>query len=180
METLDLQKLTEGVATYAAAPRPVRPPPPPETRKAARAARLQKVLRQLAKRKMEGLQLYRELPRAAPFHASQVRIRLVDGPNQGGKTLATAVEVARAVTGTDPHDKYPRSDGVCLCVGYDDEPIGDPMWKKLARPGAFTSTSLRSLASLPVARTATTVLPHFTAVRAISVPRCGHATAVAC
>jgi len=138
MQTLDLQKLTEGVATYDAAPRPERPPPPPETRKAARASRLQKVLRQLAKRKMEGLQLYCELPRAAPFHASRARIRLADGPNQGGKTLMAEVEVARAVTGTDPHNKYPKSDGVCLCVGYDEEHIGDPMWRKLARPGAFS------------------------------------------
>ncbi len=68
---------------------------------------------------------------------SESTLRLLRGSNRGGKTLPAAVEVARAVTGRDPHDKYPKHDGRCFAVGKDGKHIAQVMWRKLSRAGAF-------------------------------------------
>lgn len=54
-----------------------------------------------------------------------------------GKTCCAAVEVARAVTGNDPYNKYPKEGGRWFCVGKDLAHIGQVMWRKLGRAGAF-------------------------------------------
>lgn len=95
------------------------------------------LLAELGQRKIEGLKLYEPLPVQAQFHASRARIRLVRGSNRGGKTLAAAVEVARAVTGQDPHGKYPLTDGRVYCVGKNLDHVGQVMWRKLGRAGAY-------------------------------------------
>jgi hypothetical protein len=126
-------------AFSALEPPPQRPAPDGASARAVRAQQLKAVLHKLAKRKMEGLQLYRSLPAAERFHACTSRIRLLDGSNQAGRTLAGECEVARCATGTDPFGKYAKEGGVILAVGYDEEHIGDPMWRRLARPGAFNT-----------------------------------------
>ena len=76
------------------------------------------------------------LPMSALFHDCPARIRLLDGSNQSGKTLTAQVEIARAICGLDP--KYPRRNGLALIVGKNLDHVGDPMWRTLAEPGAFS------------------------------------------
>jgi hypothetical protein len=90
-----------------------------------------------ARRKIEGLRLYEPLPVQLAFHQSRKRVRLLRGGNRSGKTLGAAVEVARAVTGTDPIGKYPQEDGRWYCVGKDLGHVGETMYRKLCLPGAF-------------------------------------------
>lgn len=101
------------------------------------AERLRRLASELARRRLEGLRLYEPLPEQERFHKSAARIRILRGSNRGGKTLPAAVEVARAVTGTDPHGKYPLADGRFFCVGKDLAHIGEVMWRKLGHAGAF-------------------------------------------
>lgn len=54
-----------------------------------------------------------------------------------GKTLSSAVEIARALTGRDPHEKYPLTDGRAYAVGRDEKHIGEVIYRKLFRAGAF-------------------------------------------
>jgi hypothetical protein len=98
--------------------------------------RVQLLVAEVARRRMESLNLYQPLPAQARFHESRAQIRLARGSNRGGKTLPSAVEVARAVTGQDPHRKYPLTDGVAFLVGKDGRHLGDVMYRKLfkARP----------------------------------------------
>lgn len=100
-------------------------------------SRLREIAATLAQRKMEASRLYRPLLEQGRFHASPSTLRLLRGSNRGGKTLPAAVEVARAVTGRDPHGKYPTRDGRCFAVGKDLNHIGQVMWRKLSRAGAF-------------------------------------------
>jgi hypothetical protein len=92
---------------------------------------------ELNNRKLEALRLYEPLPVQADFHKSQARQRVVRGSNRAGKTLAAAVEVARALTGQDPHGKYPLTNGRWYAVGLDLNFIGQVIFKKLFRAGAF-------------------------------------------
>ena len=133
MPTLELNKMLGGVMALGD---PVAQRP--DSRRGAAKRQLKATLRRLAQLKGESLQLYRALPRAERFHASRARIRLLDGSNQAGRTLAGMCEIARAVTGCDPYQKYPKT-GLALCVGYDAEHIASPMWRSLAREGAFNT-----------------------------------------
>ncbi len=101
------------------------------------ADRLREVLTELARRKCEGLELYTPLGEQMRFHRSKSRIRIVVGSNRAGKTIVAAVEVARAVTGCDPHKKFPRHDGRCFAVGKNLDHVGQTMWRKLARAECF-------------------------------------------
>jgi hypothetical protein len=133
-------------------PPPPLPPPPPEVPQwltpdvdpeadngpsLYQLSELRRVLAERARRKMEALNLYEPLPEQERFHASKCRQRLARGGNRSGKTLCAAVEVARAVTGKDPTRKYPLTDGRAFLVGKDLDHIGQVMWRKLGRPGAF-------------------------------------------
>lgn len=104
---------------------------------AHRAHEIRKFAAELARRKIEGLKLYEPLPTQNAFHESQAQMALLRGSNRGGKTLPAAVEVARAVTGQDPHGKYPLEAGRCFCIGKDLSHVGSVMWRKLGRAGAF-------------------------------------------
>jgi len=86
---------------------------------------------------MESLNLYEALPSIEPFHACRAPDRILRGSNRGGKTLSTAVEVARAVTGQDPYKKYPTTDGRCFIVGKDGKHNAEVLFRKLCRPNAF-------------------------------------------
>ena len=101
------------------------------------AFELRRKVVELANRRIEGLKLYNAMPVQQAFHMSHAKERVARGSNQSGKTLVAAIEVARAVTGQDQFDRYPKRDGVCYVVGFDGRHLADPMWKKLARAGAF-------------------------------------------
>ncbi len=98
--------------------------------------RARKLMLELARRSFEALSLYEPMPTQARFHASHAKERIVYGSNRGGKTLSTAAEVARCVTGQDPFKKYPET-GVCYVVGKDQKQIAEVLWKKLARAEPF-------------------------------------------
>lgn len=51
-------------------------------------------------------------------------------------SLASFVEVARAATNQDPHNKYPKT-GVAVCLGYGEGHIGRVIHRYLFRYGAF-------------------------------------------
>lgn len=65
------------------------------------------------------------------------RVRLLRGSNRAGKTLTPAIEVAQAVTGRDPYLKYPARDGRAYAVGFNEKHLGEIMYRKLFRAGAF-------------------------------------------
>lgn len=100
------------------------------------AEELLEVANKLAERGRESLRLYVPLPVQDEFHASETRTRLLPGSNRGGKTLAAAVELARAATGQDPHGKYPAAVDAVL-VGGDYDHIGKVIYPMLFMPGAF-------------------------------------------
>lgn len=99
--------------------------------------RIRQLAAEMASRRMEALKLYEPTKDQQAFHASNAQIRVIRGSNRAGKTLASHLEIARAVLGADPHGKYPKRDGRCILVGKDLRHIGQVMWRKLARPGAF-------------------------------------------
>lgn len=91
----------------------------------------------LLQQQRDGLAVYRPFPSVEKFHASRAHWRMVVGPNRGGKTVAALTELARAVRGMDPYDKYPKRDGRFLIVAKDVPHLGNPIWEILAGPGAF-------------------------------------------
>jgi hypothetical protein len=96
-----------------------------------------RILAELVNRSQESLPLYEPLEIQEAFHKAKTQIRLLRGSNRGGKTLPAAVEVARALTGQDPHGKYPLYDGRAYAVGRDGEHCGEVMFRKLFRTRAF-------------------------------------------
>lgn len=111
---------------------------PPDFLAGWKAQELRKITLERARRKIEALRLYEPLMQQQQFHASMAPERILRGSNRGGKTLPAAVEVARAVTGQDPVDgRYPKIDGRCFCIGKDLSHVGQVMWRKLSRAGAF-------------------------------------------
>lgn len=89
------------------------------------------------RRRQESLQLYEATELQERYHASRKKQCVLSAANQFGKSLAGFVEDARAVTGQDPYDKYPKTDGICVIIGWDEEHIGKVVHKYLFREGAF-------------------------------------------
>ncbi len=98
---------------------------------------LRAVQAELAERRLESLRLYRPMPLQEEFHQSLVSERIVLGGNRGGKSLATFVEDARAATGCDPYEKYPKTDGNLVIVGRNWPHIGLVAYPMLFRAGSF-------------------------------------------
>ena len=98
--------------------------------------RLQIILARIAELKAEGLAIYQPLPEAARFHASTAKLKIAEGSNRSGKTEAGAAELARAICGCDPYDKYPKTNGVALVVGLKQDHIA-MLWRKLYEPGSY-------------------------------------------
>jgi hypothetical protein len=92
---------------------------------------------ELAERRLEALRLYEPMPHQEEFHKCMASERIVLGGNRGGKSLAVAVEVARAVTGQDPYGKYPATDGNLAIVGRNWPHIGLVVYPILFKAGAF-------------------------------------------
>lgn len=114
-------------------------PPPVDEEKATlwQQIKLRRLAAELARRRIEGLALYEPLPMQERFHACEAPERVVRGSNRAGKTLAAAIEVARAVTGQDPHHKYPEREDRAFLVGKDGKHLAQVMYRKLFRAGAF-------------------------------------------
>ena len=111
---------------------PVVRPISPEMNKASFIRHLKK----LAALQMEALLLYLALPEAQRFHECRAKYALAEGSNRSGKTNATTTELARALCGCDPYDKYERRNGVAMVVGLKEDNIA-LLWRKLGQPGAF-------------------------------------------
>ena len=90
-----------------------------------------------SERQKEGLNVWSPNEEQGRFHASKANIRLLLGGNRSGKSLCAAVELARAVTGCDPYDKYPKRDGIAVVVAKSEDGIADIIWDRLYKPGAF-------------------------------------------
>jgi len=95
------------------------------------------IIEMAAELKMESLRLYEPTPIQEQYHASNVKELLFSKGNQVGGSLAGFAEDARAVTGQDPYNKYPKKNGVCVCLGYGEGHIGRVIHKYLFRFGAF-------------------------------------------
>lgn len=96
-----------------------------------------RTLAEIAARRCESLRIYEPLPIIQRFHEDRRRERLLRGSNRAGKTLAAAVEIARAVTGQDPSEKFPSRNGRAAIVGLDDRHNGQVLYRKLFRADAF-------------------------------------------
>jgi len=92
---------------------------------------------ELAKRRTEALSLYRPLPFQERFHACRAKECILMKGNQTGGSVAGFVEDARAVTGQDPHGKYPKENGVLAVLGFGEKHIGRVIHRYLFRSGAF-------------------------------------------
>jgi hypothetical protein len=98
--------------------------------------RLLAVLTRLASLNSESLALVKPLPHAEPFHASRKKVAIGDGGNQAAKSFHFALETARALCNCDPYGKYPKG-GLAIFIGYDEDHLADPIYKKLFKPGEF-------------------------------------------
>jgi hypothetical protein len=96
-----------------------------------------RLLAEKMRRECEALRLYEPLPHQVAFHQSTIQTLVMQKGNQVGGTLCGAVEVARALTGQDPHNKYPKTDGIVACLGYGEKHIGKTFYPKLFKAGAF-------------------------------------------
>lgn len=99
------------------------------------AERLDRLLKERIRRESEGLRIFRPLPDCEKFHAGREKVRVLLGGNRSSKTTSWAVEIARAVTGQDPHGKFPKRDGVAFIFGPNELHIGNVIYVKLFKAG---------------------------------------------
>ena len=106
-----------------APPPPVAPPPEPEPSSSDLSPMqiddLREMLAEHARRAREALRIFVPTPEQERFFACEADERLAIGGNRGGKTTTVMVEIARAVCGCDPYDKYPKENGVFILVAKD-------------------------------------------------------------
>lgn len=100
-------------------------------------ARFNDLVGEVAKRQCEALKIYEPMPHIEAFHACGAPERILRGSNRSGKTVGAAVEFARAVTGRDPHGKWPKTNGLAYVVGASNHHIGSILHRMLFRAGAF-------------------------------------------
>lgn len=112
----------------------LKPAAPAPILAADEAATLRTLIQEKLRRKIEGLRLYKPLPKQIAFHASDAKERLIRGANRSGKTTAAAVEFARAVIGEDP--RYPEA-GIAYVCAKDGKAVAGVVYKLLCKPGAF-------------------------------------------
>ncbi len=99
--------------------------------------KMRKVILKMYQRRIESLKLYEPMVHQDPFHHSHARERTLRGSNRAGKTLVAAVEIARVLTNQDPFMKYPEANGRIFAVAKNEKEIGEVMYRKLFRAGAF-------------------------------------------
>ena len=122
-------------------PRKVDPPPKVDPTPAGvtqhQFGALKDLQTEISNRRLEALRLYEPMPHQEEFHQCLASERIVLGGNRGGKTLAVAVEAARAATGQDPFGKYPKEGGNLAIVGRNWPHIGLVIYPILLKAGAF-------------------------------------------
>jgi len=96
-----------------------------------------KMAKEAANRDAEALRLYEPLPFQEAYHKATNKEVLCAKANRAGGSLMGFVEDARAVTAQDPYDKYPKKNGICVCLGFGEKHIGRVIHKFLFRPGGF-------------------------------------------
>lgn len=99
--------------------------------------RIRQVAEEIESRNREALRLYRPTQIQERYHACTKAIAMFMAGNQSGKSICGFVELARALTGQDPHGKYPKEDGIAIVVGYDEAHIGRIIYKYLFKRDAF-------------------------------------------
>ena len=120
---------------------PIPPPPEPEpadngvTQHAM--SQLRDLQAEIANRQIEALRMYEPMAKQEEFHKCMASERIVIGGNRSGKSLSTFVEDARAVTGQDPYNKYPKENGNLAIIGKNWAHIGLVVYPMLFRAGAF-------------------------------------------
>lgn len=100
---------------------------------ASRANRLIRLGAEKARRDFETLKLYEPYGDQAAFHACRATEVVLRGGNRSGKSTAAFVELARAITGQDPHGKYPLTGGVAAIVGYDEKHCKNVFYPRLLK-----------------------------------------------
>lgn len=98
---------------------------------------LKEVQAELKSRQIEALRLYKPMPHQEAMHACMCSERIVLGGNRSGKSLSTFVEDARAATGQDPYNKYPKENGNLIIIGRNWPHIGLVCYPLLFKAGAF-------------------------------------------
>ena len=88
-------------------------------------------------REKEALRCYEPLPYQEEYHKCNAKEAIVVKGNQTGGSLCGFAEVARAVTGQDPYNKYPKKNGIAACIGYGQPHIGRVIHRYLFEPGQF-------------------------------------------
>jgi hypothetical protein len=136
MVTVDPSEITEEMLAEALKP-PRRVQRPARSAKSIYSSKVRRLAQKLERLKMEALRLAVPLPHAVPFHESRKQIRLLDGSNQSAKTFHMLLEMARAVCGCDPYEKYPKTNGRAIICGYDGDHLADPIFLKLFEEGEF-------------------------------------------
>lgn len=96
-------------------------------------AALDRVLRQMHKQRMQALSLYRPLPHLREFHSTHAIWRICSGSNRSGKTQSCCAELARAIMGRDPYNKYVPKNGNALIIGQDQDSLAR-LWRTLTEP----------------------------------------------
>jgi len=89
------------------------------------------------RRECEALRVYEPLDFQEEFHRCTAQQALIQKGNRTGGSTALMVEVARAFTDQDPHNKYPKRGGRIVLLGYGEKHIGRVFYDKLFRAGAF-------------------------------------------
>jgi len=92
---------------------------------------------ELARRDIDALRLYSPMPLQEEFHKCRAREIGFEGGVRSGKTLACAVEIARAVRNEDPHGKYRKTAGFVGIVGFKEDHISLTVYPTLFKAGAF-------------------------------------------
>lgn len=112
------------------------------TASAVELAALEDALAELEQREKEFLNIYEPLPFQEAFHrATAKEVILAKGVRVGG-TLCFMVEVARAVLGLDPYNKYPAN-GTCILLGYGERHVGNVFYRYLFKEGGSRIRILR-------------------------------------
>lgn len=111
--------------------------PPSDLAMSIQEEQLREAMREKLRREREALRLYEPLPYQDVFHRSKAMEVVLQKGNRAGGSMAGFIEVARAVTGQDPYDKYPKENGTAICLGYGENHIGRVIFKYLFMPGAF-------------------------------------------
>lgn len=92
---------------------------------------------ELLARKMEALALYRPSPFQEALHACKAKQCILRKGQQTGGSIALFSELSRAVTGQDPHDKYPKKNGVAVVLGMSMDHIGINIYPYLFQSARF-------------------------------------------